>query len=294
MYKLDFNSELAFLGINSLYFDRQYDEGDDFAREQFHWVADQLYREQHRKIIPLYHIWPGIEYVHYESIHWKQNYTDLMLNVFQDNKEKISFIVGAHTHYLGYNIYNKEPLTLSVREMVEQSVEKAFDNVFVSPSISPIFNNNPGITVFELNRNKKAVNIRTHYLYLASTFNNAPQEEWVWRVFDFSKVIGAKEFSAKALQRAEEKMEAEDIDKLLDYLVDKIGYDSKDPAQRKLVVETYYAKQQGTVIMHQKKKKNEYSAAVFLCMQKTSNIEQFNLCVRDKGEEPGISPVYDK
>jgi len=61
-----------------------------------------------RNIIPIYHIWPGINYYKKEGIHWMQNYTDSMMKIFSNIQERVPIVVGAHTHWLDFQVYKLE------------------------------------------------------------------------------------------------------------------------------------------------------------------------------------------
>jgi hypothetical protein len=265
-YKIDYSEKLTFLSINSLYFDIESTEHDneEEAKEMYKWLAEVLYDDQNkqRKIVPFYHIWPGLNYVKDKTLHWKMDYIKKYKKLMLDHHTKFPIMIGAHTHYMNFMYGERKPNNYSVRDFFNHDKTTWFDNLYISPSISPIFGNNPGITVFDLDYEMKVKDMKIRYLYLPSTYNKAHEDDFKWRTFDFFEQTGVKHYNSSELYAFEEKLN-HDSDELLDFLVAKIGFDPKSKSERKMVLEKYYWKTLGVI---SKNKNGTYNTNVYQCL----------------------------
>lgn len=180
-YVFDLRENLSFLALNTLYFDQQCDVAQEESDALQAWLSSQFV-ETDKNFIPFFHIWPGINYMNDQRPHWKVEYTrefEASLEYFRD---RIPLLIGAHTHFFNF--------------MFMEQNGSDFDNLLISPAISPIFKNNPGITVFELSPENKAKNVRTHFLQLQKECKEM-------KTFNIGERIGGESYAAGALRKYE-------------------------------------------------------------------------------------------
>jgi hypothetical protein len=106
------------------------------------WVEKQFDTiKKGQKVVPFFHIWPGINYMSHQNLHWKQPYIEQFEQMITANRDKVILLIGAHTHFSNF--------------MYSQEGESLADNLWISPSLSPIFNNNPGISIFDISTDER-------------------------------------------------------------------------------------------------------------------------------------------
>lgn len=84
------------------------------------------------------HIFPGVNnFLYVEEEFWIPSYTDRFTQIMHNYQSKIKLITGAHIHRAGF------------RDASSSSLPDLNIPIFISPSISPVYQNNPGYTTFD-------------------------------------------------------------------------------------------------------------------------------------------------
>lgn len=93
------------------------------------------------------HCFPGMHFVSVEAkAFWKEKYVIRFNKIVSKHNQKVLFLFGAHTHFADIRtprFYDGPDLS---------------SLLLISPSVSPIYNNNPGYAILDLdlsNRNNR-------------------------------------------------------------------------------------------------------------------------------------------
>lgn len=85
------------------------------------------------------HVFPGLNYfMGWEEQFWRKNYTDAFLDILAKYEDDIKLVSGAHIHRSEF------------RAPISKAHEKIDVPYLITPSITPVYNNNPGYTVMEI------------------------------------------------------------------------------------------------------------------------------------------------
>jgi hypothetical protein len=137
-YRYDLNDAISVLSLNTIYFNLKNTEDLDGASLMLAWLKSQLANatEEKRFIIQM-HIFPGLFYLTEIQTFWYDNFLEEFLSTVHEYQQKIIFITGAHIHFadLRAPLYSKYP---------DMNV-----TMIISPSVSPIFSNNPGYSIVD-------------------------------------------------------------------------------------------------------------------------------------------------
>jgi hypothetical protein len=198
--------------LNTVFFSADYrnqcgDPKEDPGGNQLRWLAAQLEdaAAKEQKVWLLYHIPYGIDA--YNSVIstdrntvekvvslWQPGYTESFLALLDQYRDTILAMLAGHTHMdyfrLGPNVKTGQPSTF----------------LLVTPGISPLFGNNPGLQVLSYDRKSfSLLDYATHRLDLAAGSEALWQEEYrfsrAYRLFPVTET-GLKSLSLSLKENA--------------------------------------------------------------------------------------------
>ena len=160
---------------------------DKAAKKQFKWLRKKLEHAHRHKnnVLILSHIPYGIDafttiYSNKTTLFLQDQYNTEFIKVLNKYSNVISGVISAHIHSDAFNFTE-----IQEGDKTEKSVFSS-----ISPSISPLFGNNPGFKVFTYNsHNMQLINFKVYYLDIwnikAPTGND-------WAVeYDFSQLYSS-------------------------------------------------------------------------------------------------------
>lgn len=158
---------------------------NQIALAEFNWLNRRLQAAQifHRKVWIVLHIPVGIDVYASQNAkkivpYWKKPYTKIFLRLLERYNNVINGLFAGHTHMDMFNVINKPN-------------EKHISQI-VSPSISPIFGNNPGLKLFTYNMKKfQAEDYVVYGLSLNAKFPSWQKE------YDFDKTYAPQSVQNK-------------------------------------------------------------------------------------------------
>jgi sphingomyelin phosphodiesterase acid-like 3 len=179
--------------LNSVFWSASYasctPKPGDPGEAEIEWLGWKLYaaRLLHRGVTLVMHIPPGMD--GYSSSKggkctnavsfWQDKYATQFLALMKTYSDVVQLAFAGHTHMDDFRVSPGGAPSLPLR---------------IAPSVSPIFNNNPGVSVLSYNLKTAAVSdIATFYLALSSA---TPQ--WA-KEYQFSAAYGVSDFSAASL-----------------------------------------------------------------------------------------------
>ncbi|MEO8665606.1 MAG: hypothetical protein ABI462_08910 [Ignavibacteria bacterium] len=173
--------------LNTIFFSAGYKNlcGDTLAdpgSDELTWLRETLKncRTQGFKTWLSFHIPPGIDI--YNTIHgsgsceekvftsWKEKYNDAFLRIVKDYKDVITGAFGGHYHRDDFRVIydEKDPISF----------------IHLTPSISPIYGNNPSYHIFKFDRsNHLLLNYETYYI---KNLTGPDAAKWTFE-YDFNK-----------------------------------------------------------------------------------------------------------
>lgn len=145
------HQKLRLIVLNSVLFSGKYPTfaKQQAAEEQLTWLKEQLRaaEQQQQKVLLAFHIPPGID-VYLDSLmrfdiaralfhplFWQTGFNKQFLSLLQSYSRTITGILPAHTHRDAFQVIANNTYT-------------NFIPVSLTPSISPVYGNNPGLKVF--------------------------------------------------------------------------------------------------------------------------------------------------
>ena len=142
-YRVDITDKITVLALDSMFWMKgndpsyQLDEGE----EEMQWFETQLATGGDRKFIITCHEYAGTRFK--ASQLWLPKWNDRYFAALEKYYENVIIEVVGHDHYgdLRYHELPSDPT-------------KNFHNVLVSPGVSTIFNNNPGVASMEIDEEK--------------------------------------------------------------------------------------------------------------------------------------------
>lgn len=147
-YRYDVSSEVSVLTLNSMYYliDNDQSPEGQVPEGQFSWLRSQLELSAgtNRKFILAFHVYGGARYKNKDM--WTEDMTREYFQILRDHSDQILIEVGAHDHYstLRYHTSNY------VMDLPDPSTKTYFHNLFVAPGVTPNKDQNPGISMFEV------------------------------------------------------------------------------------------------------------------------------------------------
>jgi len=172
-------------------------DGDDHGTEELGWLDWNLYRTRlgNGKAWVIYHEPVGVDV--YSSLTGggichgkvtmmlKDNYGAMLLQTLEKNARVVSASFAGHTHMDDFRLDLKggEP--------------KFFTHI--TPSVSPVFGNNPAFQRFIFDRDSGTIrDFSTYVLANFATARNVSDARWEME-YDFAKTYGRKEYTTAAL-----------------------------------------------------------------------------------------------
>ena len=171
--------------LNTVFFATNYQNlcGDtlqDPGEEELLWLGNTLKqcRDSGNKVWLSYHIPPGIDI--YGTIHgkgdceekifptWKEKYNTEFLNIVKEYSDIINLGFAGHFHRDDFRIIYDN--------------DKPVSYIHITPSVSPIYDNNPSYQIFEYDKNNYELkNYQTYYL---KNFTGQDSAYWTFE-YDF-------------------------------------------------------------------------------------------------------------
>ena len=184
-----------------------------------HWLRKQLEEESDRKFILASHVYAGTRYEDFNLFNKLPN--EAYFKILKEHKDRIVLELAGHDHFA------------SLRAHTDENGD-AFHNIFVAPSITPWYSNNPGVTSFEIvGDDSTPKNLRSTFLNLEPTIgkdSHTPLDELEFRELDFEADFGVKDMSADSILDLAQRL-SEDEKLHRNYLIRKLGYDPSIPTE---------------------------------------------------------------
>ena len=229
-YRVNYSDELDFIAFNSLYYNARTPSKDFYIKDaQFDWLESTLDNAKPgKKFVIFFHIYPGMYFIGKVRFFWETSSVLRFNDIIQRNSDKISLILGAHSHFpdmkIGFSHEFSLPFLLNNEDALLEYIPKWA--MLITPSISPVFKNNPGFTLLNI-EDQKANNISWHFMELYKFPRS--EEEARFNTLDFKEDLGIDEFEPSAVLKFIKSI-VEDRVTLYKYLAHKIGYTGKNIA----------------------------------------------------------------
>ncbi len=181
------HQKLRLIVLNTVLFASKYSTfaKQQAAYEQLAWLKEQLYLAEHKqqKVLLAFHIPPGID-VYLDSLmrfeivralfhplFWQTSYNKEFLSLVQQYSKTITGILPAHIHRDTFQVLANNASTRLIP-------------VSLTPSISPVYGNNPGLKVFSYDA--ETFQLINYDTYFCSLSKNEPLK---WKQeYDFNAV----------------------------------------------------------------------------------------------------------
>lgn len=129
------------LSLNTLYFDSERAKHDpDLSKGtsiigigELEWIREQLTEDSDRKFILCSHVYPGARYKDFQL--WNNPPNIAYFEIIEKHRDRILMELAGHDHLA------------SLRAAMTHD-HHVFHNIFIAPSITPWYGNNPGVTSF--------------------------------------------------------------------------------------------------------------------------------------------------
>lgn len=229
-YRYDFSSTLSFISFNSLYYNVRTPGTDLQIKElQFQWLSDTLDQStEGQKFVIFMHIYPGIYHIGHTRFFWERSAVLRFDEIIQKHYSKIALITGAHSHFpdvkVGFGHELSIPQILETDNYTVGSMPTWA--LLITPSISPVFKNNPGVTHLII-ENNVAKNITWTFLQLSRYPQTEAEAQFY--TFDFAVEMGIVEFTPTSVLRFIKSIILDKV-KLYKYLAHKIGFIGEEVA----------------------------------------------------------------
>ena len=233
----DYNNEISFMCINSLYFSvKNAEYYSDVSKKQLDWIENTLKKAgRKKKFILNMHVFPGMYNPGEKQQFWEDEYNNRFDDIMKKYGDKVLMLNGAHTHISDVRASYKIETPASSKSFLKtpESEKIPYYANFVSPSISPIFLNNPGFASFNIDKTT-INNITMHFLELDMTYDierTKNSKDVEFHSVNFEKEFGIKEWSPQAILDWKDRAQADD-ELFTKFLVLKLGYrmDQKEAA----------------------------------------------------------------
>lgn len=134
------NSKLSVISLSTIYYHRLNQYDPETGMKQLAWLNTQLSSAPAgSKFILMMHIFPGLFYLDKIEYFWTESSLTEFNNIIARNSDKILFITGAHIHFA------------DIRAPVMGGGGADPKAIYlITPSVSPIFKNNPGYSILDL------------------------------------------------------------------------------------------------------------------------------------------------
>jgi len=151
---------------------------------------------------------------------WFEDANTEYFNLLEQYKDKIIIELSGHDHFSSLRAHESEE-------------GGQFHNLFVAPSITPWYYNNPGVTSLEISEDLLPQNLHSTFLNLKPTIDQEfplPQDELEFRKLDYAERYGIEKMTAEEIFALVERL-LEDEDLHQDYLIRKMGLDPSIPSE---------------------------------------------------------------
>ena len=141
--------------------------------------------------------------------------------MLDEYKDRIVIELAGHDHFASLRTHKSTV-----------NPDEKYHNLFVAPSITPWYSNNPGVTSFE-NDDFVPKKLRTTFMNLNQTIGQhevLPKEDIEFRELVWEDQYGIDELTPDQIWRLAEKL-ANDADLQEDYLIRKMGLDPSIPSE---------------------------------------------------------------
>ena len=241
-YRVDYSDSLSIFSLNTVYFSKKNDETNDpsTADDQINWLKAQLENikanEPSRKVIITYHIIPGYKYNGGAARMWNDTYAVEFDQIVQQYNDIITTVVAAHTHSNSLRSYKLESTATSTGFLSASSSKPSYAPTIVCPSVTPIYLNNPGFTLIDIQEGSYGPEVEdVVFTYLNLDLLN--NDSKIKSVKDFSPYFfdiivkeeyGLKDFTADSIGTLLTQMKTDD-NMVLKYLVYSMGFQMEEP-----------------------------------------------------------------
>lgn len=286
-YRADVTDSISVLSINTMYWnvkDKTENDGG-VPEEQFEWLEQQLSNDDGRKFLITYHIYPGSKHTsHYKTMIFPK-YNERYIRLINQYSDRVIMEIGAHDHYGDLRYHDKDISDVDFNDKVKVSklVQKArkeaspaenkefFRNIFITPAVSPIKTNNPGVTLLEVDDlTLEPQNLISHFFQLNKYNEDSSVDEF--HIVNYQDDFGVTDLSPYGIHSLKSALE-DDKDSCLAYLVQKVGYTMED---QDLPLKNIY--EDDLNIISSKKHHTEK----FICqMHKSLSSNEFHQCYDD-------------
>jgi len=121
------------------------------------WLRDQLREDSDRKFIIGCHVYSGARYNSYKM--WNDEATNVYVGLVEEFRDRIIVELAGHDHFASLRTHKR-------------GEGDYFHNLFVAPSITAWYDNNPGVSSFSINSELEAVKLRSTFLNLKPTIGH--------------------------------------------------------------------------------------------------------------------------
>ena len=169
-----------------------------------------------RRYIITNHIYPGAKFDEKSKDLLHSKYNDQIFSLLYQYRDRIVIEVSAHDHFADIRYHSDSA----------SSDKQFYHNLLVSPGISPLKNQNPGVAIFEIDAHTfTPQNLKMIFLDLPQTYqiSDLTTSNLPFRSMLFSD-YGLYSLTPKALSDFKSKLDAND-QLTYNYLVAKLGYD---------------------------------------------------------------------
>lgn len=160
-YRVDLNDKVSVLALNTMYWDSERIPEIKTApkgKEQMEWFKEQLREakeeDSDRMFIPISHIYPGARYKEFEL--WLSEPAEQYFNILKEYKERIIMEISGHDHFSSLRVHKDDD-------------GDYYHNIFVAPSLTPWYSNNPGVTSLKISEDNVPHGLKSTFLNLNAT-----------------------------------------------------------------------------------------------------------------------------
>lgn len=145
-YRAEVSPELSIIIMNTLFYcqENDYNNDPEGGDEQLKWLKKQMkyLKKKNSKVIVGYHMFPNLNYYNGVQFFMNKTVNHIIQRIFYKYRDIIILNVGAHTHLNGLRVAHYHENTTEEN----QTIDSYYGNAIISPSVSPLFNDNPGFT----------------------------------------------------------------------------------------------------------------------------------------------------
>lgn len=293
-YKLDYDSNLRIIVLNTMYYARSNKELIDpkTAVVQLKWFQRQMIeaKEKNMQVILIYHVFPGYCYGVKKLVYnFKEVYTKFFEKMLRVYRKNILMSISAHTHISSFRAHKFQKKSL---EKTNPKLKRFgyFGNTFISPSMSPVYRNNPGYSTFYLEKNNNYTArdmLYTHFdLYNynkweeLSKFEQNIKPDYYFFNYSFTNTYGVHDLSPKSVRKAIKKAKTSLIN-FREHLMWTFGIKDSETFEKlakDLIIRVGLIKDKNTVKKSWKFDKVE--KCKYFCVMKEILETRFDVCVK--------------